>query len=236
MTRLFNLLVVLSIGSVMGLLVVPLLPESAQNQVNEWQSDVSAASNWLVNANDSTGTTDKISKITGSIKDEISTLVAGPTIDPTQLEAMIHDLVNGQRSKAGLAALRQDGALSAIARSHSHNMAVLGYFDHTDSLGQGPTDRAEMQGYTCRKDYGSYYTVGVAENIFQNWLFSSTTYVGPAPIKDYLSIEEIAESTVDGWMGSPGHRGNILESQYGRVGTGVAVSEDSKVYITQNFC
>jgi uncharacterized protein YkwD len=115
-------------------------------------------------------------------------------------------------------------------------MAERGYFAHDNLLGQGPSERAVKQGYVCRKNYGSYYTEGVAENIFQNWLYSSTTYIGPIPVKNYVSPEQIATSTVDGWMKSPGHRENIVNRDYDRVGTGVAISKDEKVYITQNFC
>ena len=126
--------------------------------------------------------------------------------------------------------------MSAIARAHSNDMADGDYFAHENLLGQGPSERAALQDYTCRKDYGTYYTEGVAENIFQNWLYSSITYVGLIPIKNYSSADEISASTVVGWMQSPGHRQNILETTFDRVGTGVAISDDEKVYITQNFC
>jgi uncharacterized protein YkwD len=226
----------LLIGSVIGLAIVPLLPESAQIRVIKWQSDVSNTVDWIVDASDSTGTTDKIASIGESIKDEVSTIAIGPTIQATDMESIVHLRVNRERSNFGLLELRQDDSLSAIARSHSQNIATLQYFDHEDRFGRGPTERGDLQGYSCRKDYGSYYTDGIAENIFQNWLFESTTFVGPVPIKDYSSVEEIAESTVIGWMNSAGHRENILKSGYDRVGTGVAVAEDGKVYITQNFC
>jgi hypothetical protein len=89
-----------------------------------------------------------------------------------------------------------------------------------------------------QKNYGFYYIDGIAENICQNWRFSSTWYILPIPIpiKNYSSPEEIATSTVLGWMDSQGHRENILNLSYDRVGTGVAVSPNGKVYITQNIC
>jgi uncharacterized protein YkwD len=37
-------------------------------------------------------------------------------------------------------------------------------------------------------------------------------------------------------MQSPEHRHNILNEQYDREAIGIVVSEDDKVYITQNFC
>ncbi len=115
-------------------------------------------------------------------------------------------------------------------------MSLMNFFAHENLLGQTSTDRADAKGYQCQKDYGSYYTEGVAENIFQGWLFSATVQIGPSNLKSYLSLEEVATRAVDGWMESPGHRENILNPTYDRVGTGVAISEDEEVYITQNFC
>ena len=156
--------------------------------------------------------------------------------DIVEIEQLIHALVNIERRRHQLTPLIPDGRLAGLARGHSQDMAANGYFDHQNLFGDGPSERATQQSYSCRKDYGSFYTEGVAENIFQNCLFSSTTWIGPIPVKDYMSKEEIAESTVEGWMQSPGHRRNILEANYDRVGTGVAVSKDQKVLITQNFC
>jgi len=75
--------------------------------------------------------------------------------------------------------------------------------------------------------------VGLAENIYQNWIYKST-YVGGIP-SDWNTEEELAEKAVEGWMNSTGHRENIL-SGFHSEGIGVAIAEDDKVYITQNFC
>jgi uncharacterized protein YkwD len=117
-------------------------------------------------------------------------------------------------------------------------MAQLDYFDHDNLRGQAPSDRAGQAGYRCRKDYGSYYTEGIAENIFQTWLFSSytTSLNGLVVSRNYITMEEIASQVVNGWMNSPGHRENILNARYDREGIGIAVSSDGKVYVTQNFC
>ena len=159
-----------------------------------------------------------------------------PTERALLMESLIHALVNAERQQAGLAPLSTDDLLSSVARSHSADMASRDYFDHVNTQGQHPSDRAASAGYSCRKDYGTYYTDGVAENIAQNWLFSSITTIGPISTKNYMSNDEIAQETVEGWMNSPGHRANILEADYDRVGTGVAIAEDQKVYLTQNFC
>jgi uncharacterized protein YkwD len=53
---------------------------------------------------------------------------------------------------------------------------------------------------------------------------------------DWNSLDQIAATTVKGWIESAGHEQNILEKNYTRSGIGVAVASDDKVYITQMFC
>lgn len=116
-------------------------------------------------------------------------------------------------------------------------MASRNYFSHTNLIGQSPTDRGATVGYDCRKDYGSYYTYGLAENIFQGSLYSQYwTRNGVVVRKDYHSLDELASLVVDGWMDSPGHRQNIVDTSYDSEGIGVAIDSDEKVYVTQNFC
>lgn len=79
--------------------------------------------------------------------------------------------------------------------------------------------------------------LGLAENIFQNNLYDRVWYTNGVPTSyEWNTMDDIAESTVDGWMNSPGHRQNILTPYFYSEGIGVAISSDDKVYITQNFC
>ena len=75
-----------------------------------------------------------------------------------------------------------------------------------------------------------------AENIFQNNLYNSITYYGGVPSYDWNTQEEIAESTVQGGMNSSGHRRNILTEYWKSECIGVVISNDDKIYITENFC
>ena len=112
-------------------------------------------------------------------------------------------------------------------------MARADYFSHTNLRGQSPSDRGAAVGYDCCKDYGSYYTYGLAENIYQAWLYSQYwTRNGVIVSKDYYELEELASLVVDGWMNSPGHRENILNHSYGVEGIGIAISADEQVYVT----
>ena len=146
-------------------------------------------------------------------------------------------MVNQQRAQHGLSRLGSDMALAAIARSHSADMARNNYFSHTNLSGQDSSDRGAAVGYDCRKDYGSYYTYGLAENIFWSTLYSRyQTRNGIIVSKDYYGLEELASLVVNGWMDSRGHRENILNGSYDVEGIGVAVNSDEQVYVTQNFC
>jgi uncharacterized protein YkwD len=159
------------------------------------------------------------------------------TISTTALEQRVHDLINQQRTANGLAVLRFDRALADIARHHSEDMAEQDYFAHMNPAGQDPTARGIAAGYTCRKDYGSYYYFGIAENLFQNNLYSSATYFSNhETVYNWNPPEAIAQTTVAGWMNSSGHRKNILIPSFDREGIGVAIASDNKVYITENFC
>ena len=160
-----------------------------------------------------------------------------PSIDIGELESKIHVLINENRKNNGVSSLSLDDKLASVARVHSVDMSINNYFEHDNKKGEDPTMRGQNMGYTCRKDYGSYYTNGIAENIFQNNLYDSTSYVNGIPVShDWNSLEEIAQSTVNGWMNSPGHRQNILKEQYDKEGIGVAISSDDKVLITEDFC
>ena len=149
------------------------------------------------------------------------------------LEMKIHVLVNQQRDTPLTWVLE----ISDIARSHSTDMAANSYFSHTNRRGESPTDRGAAVGYDCRKDYGTHYTFGLAENILYSPIFSSKQYLNGVKIKtNYYTLDELAQLAVDGWMKSPGHRSNILEVDYDRTGIGAAMDSEEMVYITQNFC
>ena len=154
------------------------------------------------------------------------------------MAGMIHELANNERARySHLRPLAYDEKLGGVAAAHSSDMGVNGYFSHTNLAGRSPSERGEAAGYTCRKDFGSYYKVGIAENIHQAWLYGSYSAIASLVVdKDYHSMEELAELIVQDWMDSAGHRENILEGEYDKTGIGVFVTAKEEVYTTQNFC
>ncbi len=150
-----------------------------------------------------------------------------PEIRIRDLEHRIHDLVNDARKANGQEHLQLDEKLSAVARAHSEDMAKVGYFDHKDPAGRSVRQRVELAGIGCRV---------VGENLFQNNLYTRVLIVNGRETHDWSTMEQIASTTVKGWMDSPGHRDNIVSKDYKQGGMGVAISKDDKVYVTQVFC
>jgi uncharacterized protein YkwD len=161
---------------------------------------------------------------------------SSPAIDIPALEMEIHTLINQQRRSNGLSDLSYDPLLASVARNHSADMAQNNYFSHYDLQGLDPDARAVLAGYSCAENDESSYSMGIAENIMQNNLYDSVTYYNGVPRYAWNSQAAVAQSTVSGWMGSSGHRENILSSAYDREGIGVAIAKDDKVYITEDFC
>lgn len=128
-----------------------------------------------------------------------------PTLDTSvrAYEQEVIRLVNVERTKAGLKALTEDWELSRVARYKSQDMHDLRYFSHTSPTYGSPFDM--MKAFGIR-----YRTAG--ENIAMG-------YRTPAAV-------------VQGWMNSPGHRANILNASYTKIGVGYVASGN---YWTQHF-
>ncbi len=104
-----------------------------------------------------------------------------PGQDPDRADQVIEQ-VNAMREANGLGTLVKNDLLTAACEAYAARMAELGFFSHTDAeTGSMPWDRAADAGYE--------YLL-IAENLA----------AGQA------SVDQI----VNGWMGSPSHRLNIL--------------------------
>jgi uncharacterized protein YkwD len=164
-----------------------------------------------------------------------------PNINWRQLERQIHQLVNERRAQHNLSPLAWDDKLAQIARAHSKNMTAGHFFSHIDPSGLDPSARGRKAGYECRKREGGRIWTGLAENLYQTHLYDSIRVryrngklVGKE--YDWNTQQEIAATTVRGWMESPQHRKNLLRARYSQEGIGIAVGKDDTVYITQEFC
>ncbi len=119
-------------------------------------------------------------------------------------EAAVLTLVNQERAAAGCSPVRADGPLAALAQDFSEDMAARDFFDHTDPDGATPWDRAEKAGID-----------GLGgENIARG--------------------QADAQSVMDAWMNSEGHRANILNCDFKTLGVGVHMAPGGPWW-TQNF-
>ncbi len=153
------------------------------------------------------------------------------------LEQRIHELVNQRRAENGLGTLVWEERLAEIARYHSQDMADRDYFDHLSPEGEDFSARYAMFGYDASNRVGDVVYFG-AENLFLNNLYRSYTYnkdTGEVVEYDFNTLEDIAVSTVDGWMNSEGHRVNMLMPHFVKEGIGVVFTDDGRIYISENF-
>ena len=141
----------------------------------------------------------------GLIKDSLTYLTVQPeskeviplTIDTRELavdeaaEIEMLRLVNDERKKRGLSELSRRDQVVPVARAHAKDMWEREYFGHVSPDGEDVGDRLEKAGV-------SYSIAG--EN---------------------LALAPTVQTAHTGLMNSEGHRANILEPQFKRVGIGV---------------
>ncbi|HET9475651.1 MAG TPA: CAP domain-containing protein, partial [Steroidobacteraceae bacterium] len=132
------------------------------------------------------------------------------------VRARVVELVNVARSKARRCGSERFPAappliasreLNEAAANHARDMARRNYFEHQGADGSQPKDRVLRAGYRPRL---------TGENIA----------LGP----------ESAEEVVDGWLSSPGHCANIMDSRFQHIGVGLATGRGrGRIYWVQTF-
>jgi uncharacterized protein YkwD len=120
-------------------------------------------------------------------------------------EQKILELMNAKRTEAGLKPLTMDNTLVQVARYKSDNMIQNNFFSHTNPDGTKWTNWLQTIGY-------KYTTSG--ENIAYN---------------TYDPVELFNQ-----WWNSPGHRANMMNASYTKVGIGV-IHGNGKYMGTQTF-
>lgn len=118
-------------------------------------------------------------------------------------ESEVVRLVNEIRTQNGLKPLAEDWELSRVARYKSQDMKDNSYFSHTSKIYGSPFDMI--------KNFGISYRYA-GENIARG--------------------QKTPQAVIDAWMNSQGHRKNILNSSYTKIGVGYV---ESGRYWTQMF-
>lgn len=123
----------------------------------------------------------------------------------SDLETEMLKLVNEERAKEGLKPLAADPELSVVARKHSQDMFARGYFAHVNPDGKDPFDRM--------KD-GNVVFKTAGEN---------------------LALAQTLQIAHTNLMNSPGHRANIMNPEFGRLGVGILDGGFYGLMISQEF-
>ena len=146
----------------------------------------------------------------GAHRTEIAGGSRGPSLEEIKLlERECFDEVNKYRTFQGLDPLEFDGEVLVVARAHSRRMADEQFFSHTDGAGKTVRERLEQARIRWRS---------VGENIA-----SSKGYFNPVA------------AAIHGWLGSQGHRRNILAPGFRSAAVGAWIGDDGTVYFTQIF-
>ena len=127
---------------------------------------------------------------TGNTGNTVTQPSTGTTQD-SAYEAEVVNLVNQERSKAGLAPLTSDPAIARVALDKAKDMYNNNYFSH-----QSPT-------------YGSPFDMMRSYGI-------SYSYAG----ENIAAGQRTPQEVVTAWMNSPGHKANILNANYTKIGVG----------------
>lgn len=124
--------------------------------------------------------------------------------DVDLFEQQVVDRTNEARAAAGCGPLWVDPALNVAADQHSAEMAWTGSMSHTGVDGSTPRTRLSAQGWN------------------------------PARTAENVAFGYDASTVVDAWLGSPGHRANLLDCRLTFLG--VAASQGATgTYWTQVF-
>jgi uncharacterized protein YkwD len=119
------------------------------------------------------------------------------------------DCTNRERARRGLPELRSHRALRRAAQLHARNMLRYRFFSHDDPFGRSPSARVALF------QRGSGFS-SIGENIAAGY--------------------HTARAACRGWLDSPGHRANILNRRYTRIGIGFAGGGGGYgTYFVQNF-
>lgn len=121
-------------------------------------------------------------------------------------EQQVVDLVNKERASAGLPALKVNTKLAAVAEKKAEDLRDKNYFDHQSPTYGSPFD--------MMKQFGITYT-SAGENIAKG--------------------QKTPQEVMNGWMNSPGHRANILNSSYTEIGVGYVTDSNGTTYWVQHF-
>ncbi len=141
----------------------------------------------------------------GTLSNELDEFTCHNFNSRADLEDRLLQLVNAERIKHGLKALIADTPMKKVALIHASDMFTRGYFAHGTPEGTDPFERMNKLGI-------NFIVAG------ENLAHSSNLF-----------------SAHKGLMKSPGHRANILNPAFGKLGIGILDGGAKGLMIVQEF-
>jgi uncharacterized protein YkwD len=165
--------------------------------------------------------------------------------DQRTFDAAIRAEVNFQRCRAGLKPLKGAASLARVAQTHAKWMAGAGTVSHTSTVSGQSTVKSRIISTGIRLRAGSenigmvhrYRIDGSSFRIGKSGACDFADAAGRAiPPHTYGSL---ARTMVGYWMGSSGHRRNILDPKVSMVATGAGFAANApycgQFFVSQDF-
>ena len=164
------------------------------------------------------------------------------------LEQTLITITNQTRKEHRLQPCRYDMNLRKVARAHSEEMVRLKYFSHESPVAENSqlVDRIKKVGLSVGntvigENIGVDYFLRIANvRFYKKVKQGKSVYIAAetGEIIGFQSYWEFANRMVKNWMKSPGHRANILNKDFDRIGIGFSAGLFNgleAIYVTQNF-
>jgi uncharacterized protein YkwD len=132
---------------------------------------------------------------------------AGPD-NPGGDEAAFVSMINSARAKQGVAPLKVDGELTALARDWAAEMAG-------GTCGQRPSDGRN----------GICHASSLSAGVSADWV----------KLGENVGMGGDVQAVMQGFLNSSGHYKNLMDPAFTRIGVGVVWSENGALYTTHRF-
>jgi uncharacterized protein YkwD len=146
------------------------------------------------------------------------------------LFARLTEASNAARRAEGLAPLQPESLLATAAGRHAREMASMGYFGHVSPVPEhaGLSQRVAVAGSPLVEVGENLARIGAAdylEGLVRAHAIAGRATAfgeGASQAEAEMVAANVADAVVRGWLASPGHRRNLLDASFDRVGFGFA--------------
>lgn len=147
-------------------------------------------------------------------------------LNETEVVNLMYKFVNEERTNRGLGQLDRNSTLQELADYKAEKMADNRYISHTSPDGQTVSDRFDRFNLDCSK---------FGENLAQTH-YKEKVDVNYGAYDTYTTEQELAEGVIKQFMASDSHKENILDTKWESISLGIGITDEGRVYVSQEFC